>query len=64
MKVSIDPDACMGCGVCETIVPEVFSLGDEGYVITLMDPTPEQFRDLVQQAMDECPEEAIKAEDY
>jgi ferredoxin len=63
MKVSIDPDACMGCGVCETIVPEVFSLGDEGYVVTLMDPTPEQFRDLVQQAMDECPEEAISLED-
>ncbi|MRR30663.1 ferredoxin, partial [bacterium] len=31
MKVSIDPDACMGCGVCETIVPEVFTLGDDGY---------------------------------
>jgi len=53
----------MGCGVCETIVPEVFSLGEEGYVVTLLDPTPEQFRDLVQQAMDECPEEAIKSED-
>lgn len=63
MKVTVDPDACMGCGVCETIVPEVFILGDEGFAITQLDPTPEQFRDLVQQAIDECPEEAINAAD-
>ncbi|MBA4398395.1 MAG: ferredoxin [Anaerolinea sp.] len=63
MKVYIDPDACMGCGVCGTIVPELFSLGDEGYAIILVDPAPEQYRDLVQRAMDECPEEAISAKD-
>ncbi|MFZ3080738.1 MAG: ferredoxin [Bellilinea sp.] len=63
MKVNIDPDACMGCGVCETIVPELFSLGDEGYAVILLDPAPEQYRDLVQQAVDECPEEAISAKD-
>lgn len=63
MKVNIDPDACMGCGVCGTIAPELFSLGDEGYAITLLDPAPEQYRDLVQQAVDECPEEAISVND-
>jgi ferredoxin len=63
MKVNVDPDACMGCGVCETIVPEVFSIGDEGYAVTLLVPAPEQYRDLIQQAVDECPEEAISAED-
>ena len=62
MKVNVDADACMGCGVCETIVPEVFSLGDEGYAVTLLGPTPEQFRDLIQQAIDECPEEAISVD--
>ena len=50
MKVKVDPDACMGCGVCETIVEEVFELGDEGFAIVLMDPVPEPYRDLVQQA--------------
>jgi len=63
MKVKVDPDACMGCGVCETIVEEVFELGDEGFAIVLMDPVPEPFRDLVQQAFDECPEEAISIEE-
>lgn len=63
MKVNVDPDACMGCGVCETIVPEVFSLGVEGYAVTLLVPALEQYRDLIQQAVDECPEEAIQADD-
>lgn len=63
MKVKVDPDACMGCGVCETIVEEIFELGDEGFAIVLMDPVPEPYRDLVQQAVDECPEEAISIEE-
>jgi len=63
MKVYVDADACMACGVCETIVPEVFALGYEGFAVALNNPTPEQFRDLVQQAVDECPEEAISIEE-
>ncbi|HMN14306.1 MAG TPA: ferredoxin [Bellilinea sp.] len=59
MKVRVDSDTCMGCGVCDSICPEVFQLGDEGYAVVLLDPVPEQYQDLVQQAIDECPEEAI-----
>jgi len=59
MKVRVDPDVCMGCGVCETICAEVFQLSEEGYAVVLLDPVPEQYHDLVQQSIDECPEEAI-----
>ncbi len=63
MKVFVDPDTCLGCGVCETIAPEIFQLGDEGIALVLLDPVPESLRDLVQQAVEECPEGAISFED-
>lgn len=28
MLVEIDPDACIGCGLCEDICPDVFTLVD------------------------------------
>ena len=30
MKVSIDRESCIGCGVCEALCPEVFKLLDDG----------------------------------
>lgn len=59
MIVYVDPEACLGCGVCTTIAPEVFSLGEEGFAVILLDVVGEVFRDRVQQAADECTEEAI-----
>ncbi len=29
MKVRVDEAACIGCGVCESLCPEVFKLADE-----------------------------------
>ena len=30
MRVTIDRDGCIGCGLCESICPEVFKLDEEG----------------------------------
>ncbi|PKO14198.1 MAG: ferredoxin [Chloroflexi bacterium HGW-Chloroflexi-10] len=59
MKVVVDPDICLGCGVCESIAPNIFILGDEVYAKVIMNPVPEQLRDVVEEAVSECPEEAI-----
>jgi len=59
MKVVIDADICMGCGICEGIQPDVFSMGSEPYAVVLLDPVPEQYRADVEEAIEECPEEAI-----
>lgn len=63
MNVKIDSDICMGCGICETIAPEIFHLGDELHAHVLLHPVPGTQRDLVLQAIDECPEGAISMEE-
>ncbi len=60
MKVIVDPDLCMGCGVCESIAPEIFVLGDELHATVIMDPISEKFRFSVEEAIAECPEMSIK----
>lgn len=59
MKVVVDPDLCLGCGICEVICPEVFSLRVEPYAVVLLAPVPAQLQAAAKEAIVECPEEAI-----
>jgi ferredoxin len=59
MKAVVDPDICMGCGVCETIAPEVFQLGVDGIARVIVDVIPPDMVNKVKEAVAECPEEAI-----
>jgi ferredoxin len=63
MKVKVDEDLCLGCGICEGLAPDVFSLANEPFAEVLLDPVPEEFQDAVREAMEECPEEAITIEE-
>lgn len=63
MKATVDQDLCIGCGICEGIVPEVFSLQNEPYAEVLLDPIPEEFQDATREAAEECPEAAIIIEE-
>lgn len=62
MKAIVDKELCIGCGICEGIVPEVFSLQNEPYAEVLLDPIPEEFQDAVREAAEECSEAAITIE--
>ena len=59
MRTVVDADKCIGCGICEGIVPEVFSLLNEPYAEVLLDPVPEEYQEAAKEAAEECPEEAI-----
>ena len=63
MRVRVNKDLCSACGVCEGLVPEVFSLETEPYAVVLLDPVPEELEDAVLEARDECTEEAIIIEE-
>lgn len=62
MKAIVDPDSCMGCGICEGICPDVFSLGEKDYAVVLIDPIPANLEADVRDAADQCPEGAISIE--
>jgi ferredoxin len=63
MKVFVDPDTCMGCGICVGIAPDVFSLGAEPYATVNLNPVPAKLEADVRDAADQCPEEAISIEE-
>jgi ferredoxin len=63
MRVIVDPDICLGCGICEGIAPDVFQLGADAIATVLLNPVPESYRAEVQDAVEQCPEEAIIIEE-
>jgi len=60
MKVTITDD-CTGCGVCETIAPDVFVVEDEMAVVNAAEIKGNE--DEIKEAAEECPDESIKIEE-
>jgi ferredoxin len=56
--VSVDANACNGCGLCETMCPEVFSVRDDTAAV-LVDEVPDEVEPSCIEAADCCPVEAI-----
>ncbi len=57
-RVVVDQDECIGCGTCEGICPDVFQLNEEIDKSEVIQPEggPD---DLIQEAIESCPVEAI-----
>lgn len=60
MKPEIDDELCTGCGICETICPEVFEVGEDGLAHVINNHCDD---DCCIEAADNCPEEAIEIVD-
>jgi ferredoxin len=62
-RPSIDPELCVTAGQCARAVPQVFAIGEEDGVGTVIDPDPpeELWRD-VRYAAHTCPGQAISVD--
>ena len=60
MKVSIDKNKCIGCGVCVAVCPDVFELGEDGKSRVKVKETDKK---CVKEAKESCPTQAIMIEE-
>ena len=58
-KIVVDTDRCTGHGICESLAPHVFEVGDEGIVHLLTDDLGEDLRLTLESAVAECPTQAL-----
>ncbi|MDC7226334.1 MAG: ferredoxin [Spirochaetales bacterium] len=58
MKVKLDKNLCVGCGLCEENLPEVFRTGD--YTAELKkDELPDDMKTKIEEIIEDCPADAI-----
>jgi ferredoxin len=60
MKATVDEKACIGCGACSDICPEVFELGNDGVAHVKIAPVPAELETKCRQAAEACPVTAIE----
>ncbi|MEL7646550.1 MAG: ferredoxin [Sedimentibacter sp.] len=59
MKAIVERDACISCGLCESICPDVFKLDDENISTVIADPVPAGSEDCAEESKEACPTNAI-----
>jgi len=62
MKARVDPDLCVGSGLCEETCPRVFELRTEVAEV-IGDEVPAEAEEACRQARDNCPSGAISIEE-
>lgn len=60
MKAEVIREACISCGLCESVCPDVFELDDESISTVKVDPIPSEFEDCAKEAEESCPTDAIR----
>lgn len=60
MKVKVDQNMCIGCGLCINIAPDVFSMNDDNKAQAKDDEITEKDQPLAEEAANSCPVSAIK----
>ena len=61
MKVVVDAELCVGCGLCVDSCPEVFQMDDDK-AVPVGDSVAVEQEECANKMIADCPVEAIKAE--
>ncbi|WP_041668598.1 ferredoxin [Acetobacterium woodii] len=59
MKATVDRDTCIGCGLCESVCPEVFEMGSDDIAKVITEVIVPANEACALEAQDECPVSAI-----
>ena len=59
MKVTVDEETCIACGLCAETCPEVFEVIDDK-VSVKVDEVPKDVVNTCREAVENCPVEAIQ----
>ncbi len=59
MKMHVDEHTCIGCNLCVSLCPQVFSLRPDGKAVAIDGAVPAAVVSLATDALQECPVEAI-----
>jgi ferredoxin len=63
MKIVVDRGLCEAHGVCMSIDPTVFDLGDDDLLVVLDETPPESKRSAIEQAVVRCPRQALSLQE-
>jgi ferredoxin len=59
LKVVVDRSRCVGTGICESTVPAIFEIDDDGRLVVLDDTVAPDRLDAVRSAIANCPTQAL-----
>lgn len=51
---------CIGCGLCPSLCPDVFTMTDTGVAVAIESDVPKESEKEAKNAMESCPVEAIE----
>jgi ferredoxin len=63
MKVYVDQEGCISCGLCVDVCPEVFSFNEEGLSQPIEGDIPKDCMERAREARDGCPTDVISLEE-
>jgi len=59
MRVKVDQDLCIGCGLCVSSCPDLFVWNEAEKATVSKDPVPYDREECCREAMEGCPTQAI-----
>ena len=60
MKAFVDPEKCIGCGLCASIAPEIFEMNDDDLAEAIQDDLTDSQIPEAKDCVEQCPTEAIE----